>query len=137
MKSEQGSINLLSIIFVAIIISTITIAVNISYLLVQKQKLQHLLDQTALLAIQEIDLPSYYELGLSSELKIDRNSAKATGQNFVTANSTFADEISLTIDFDKNEILIMGEVFVGLPLAPELIKVPIRASAGAQMFVGF
>lgn len=137
MNSQQGSLNLLSIIFLTIIISTILIAVNIGFLITQKQNLQNLVDQAALAAVQEIDLVAYYERGLTSSLALDKTKARATAQGFVSKHSRFENEIGLEISFNQSEILITGEVVVTLPLAPNLLQVPIRASAGARLVVGF
>lgn len=137
MNSQQGSLNLLSIIFLTIIISTILIAVNIGFLITQKQNLQNLVDQAALAAVQEIDLVAYYERGLTPSLALDKTKARATAQGFVSKHSRFENEIGLEISFNQSEILITGEVVVTLPLAPNLLQVPIRASAGARLVVGF
>lgn len=137
MRSQQGNLNLLTVIFLAIIISTVFIAVNINFLITQKQNLQNLIDQTALAAVQEIDLLTYYEKGLTADLALDKIKARATAQSFVSENSNFEKEIGLEVDFNQSEILITGVVEVALPLAPNQIRVPIRASAGARMVVGF
>lgn len=137
MNTQAGSINLLSIIFLAILFSSITIAVNINFLMMQRQNLQQLIDQTALAAVQEIDLVQYYESGLSENLLIDKAKAEDTAKNFITKNSSFNPSIDLTIIFNENELVVIGQVPVSLPLAPELIQVPIRASAGARLVVGF
>lgn len=137
MKSQAGSINLISVIFITIIIATLTIAVNINFLITQKQKLQSLIDQTALVAVQEIDLASYYQLGLSEPLVIDQKQAQDKAKKFIEKNSNFENEIDLMFDITRSEIVIIGEVLAPLPLAPELIQIPISASAGARMVVGF
>lgn len=137
MKSQAGSINLISVIFITIIIATLTIAVNINFLITQKQKLQSLIDQTALFAVQEIDLASYYQLGLSEPLVIDQKQAQDKAKKFIEKNSNFENEIDLMFDITRSEIVIIGEVLAPLPLAPELIQIPISASAGARMVVGF
>lgn len=137
MKSQAGSINLISVIFITIIIATLTIAVNINFLITQKQKLQSLIDQTALVAVQEIDLASYYQLGLSEPLVIDQKQAQDKAKKFIEKNSNFENEIDLMFDITRSEIVITGEVLAPLPLAPELIQIPISASAGARMVVGF
>lgn len=137
MKSQAGSINLISVIFITIIIATLTIAVNINFLITQKQKLQSLIDQTALFAVQEIDLASYYQLGLSEPLVIDQKRAQDKAKKFIEKNSNFENEIDLMFDITRSEIVIIGEVLAPLPLAPELIQIPISASAGARMVVGF
>lgn len=137
MKSQAGSINLISVIFITIIIATLTIAVNINFLINQKQKLQSLIDQTALVAVQEIDLASYYQLGLSEPLVIDQKQAQDKAKKFIEKNSNFENEIDLMFDITRSEIVIIGEVLAPLPLAPELIQIPISASAGARMVVGF
>lgn len=137
MKSQAGSINLISVIFITIIIATLTIAVNINFLITQKQKLQSLIDQTALVAVQEIDLASYYQLGLSEPLVIDQKRAQDKAKKFIEKNSNFENEIDLMFDITRSEIVIIGEVLAPLPLAPELIQIPISASAGARMVVGF
>lgn len=137
MNTQAGSVNLLSIIFLAILFSSITIAVNINFLMMQRQNLQQLIDQTALAAVQEIDLVQYYESGLSENLLIDKAKAEDTAKNFITKNSSFNPSIDLTIIFNENELVVIGQVPVSLPLAPELIQVPISASAGARLVVGF
>ena len=137
MKSQAGSINLISVIFITIIIATLTIAVNINFLIAQKQKLQSLIDQTALVAVQEIDLASYYQVGLSEPLAIDQKQAQDKAKEFIEKNSNFENEIDLMFDITRSEIVITGEVLAPLPLAPELIQIPISASAGARMVVGF
>ena len=137
MKSQAGSINLISVIFITIIIATLTIAVNINFLITQKQKLQSLIDQSALVAVQEIDLASYYQLGLSEPLVIDQKQAQDKAKKFIEKNSNFENEIDLMFDITRSEIVITGEVLAPLPLAPELIQIPISASAGARMVVGF
>ncbi len=137
MKSQAGSINLISVIFITIIIATLTIAVNINFLITQKQKLQSLIDQTALVVVQEIDLASYYQLGLSEPLAIDQKQAQNTAKKFIEKNSNFENKIDLKFDFTRSEVVITGEVLAPLPLAPELIQIPISASAGARMVVGF
>ena len=137
MKSQAGSINLISVIFITIIIATLTIAVNINFLITQKQKLQSLIDQTALVAVQEIDLASYYQLGLSEPLVIDQKQAQDKAKEFIEKNSNFENEIDLMFDITRSEIVIIGEVLAPLPLAPELIQIPLSASAGARMVVGF
>lgn len=137
MKSQAGSINLISVIFITIIIATLTIAVNINFLITQKQKLQSLIDQTALVAVQEIDLASYYQLGLSEPLVIDQKQAQDKAKKFIEKNSNFENEIDLKFDITRSEVVITGEVLAPLPLAPELIQIPISASAGARMVVGF
>lgn len=137
MNTQAGSINLLSIIFLAILFSSITIAVNINFLMMQRQNLQQLIDQTALAAVQEIDLVQYYESGLSENLLIDKAKAEDTAKDFINKNSSFNPSIDLTIIFNENELVVIGQVPVSLPLAPELIQVPIRASAGARLVVGF
>ena len=137
MKSQAGSINLISAIFITIIIATLTIAVNINFLITQKQKLQSLIDQTALVAVQEIDLASYYQVGLSEPLAIDQKQAQDKAKKFIEKNSNFENEIDLMFDITRSEIVITGEVLAPLPLAPELIQIPISASAGARMVVGF
>ncbi len=137
MNTQEGSINLLSIIFLSIIFSTITVAVNINFLTSQRQNLQQLIDQAALAAVQEIDLPSYYESGLTKNLMLDKAKAKNTARDFIDKNSSFQQSIDLKVTFNENELFITGELPVSLPLAPELIQVPIRASAGARLVVGF
>lgn len=137
MKSQAGSINLISVIFITIIIATLTIAVNINFLITQKQKLQSLIDQTALVAVQEIDLASYYQAGLSEPLAIDQKQAQDKAKKFIEKNSNFENEVDLKFDITRSEIVITGEVLAPLPLAPELIQIPISASAGARMVVGF
>ena len=137
MNTQEGSINLLSIIFLSIIFASITVAVNINFLTSQRQNLQQLIDQAALAAVQEIDLPSYYESGLTKNLMLDKAKAKNTARDFIYKNSSFQQSIDLKVTFNENELLITGELPVSLPLAPELIQVPIRASAGARLVVGF
>jgi CHASE1-domain containing sensor protein len=137
MNTQEGSINLLSIIFLSIIFASITVAVNINFLTSQRQNLQQLIDQAALAAVQEIDLPSYYESGLTKNLMLDKAKAKNTARDFIDKNSSFQQSIDLKVTFNENELFITGELPVSLPLAPELIKVPIRASAGARLVVGF
>ncbi len=137
MNTQEGSINLLSIIFLSIIFASITVAVNINFLTSQRQNLQQLIDQAALAAVQEIDLPSYYESGLTKNLMLDKAKAKNTARDFIDKNSSFQQSIDLKVTFNENELLITGELPVSLPLAPELIQVPIRASAGARLVVGF
>ena len=101
------------------------------------KKLQSLIDQTALVAVQEIDLASYYQLGLSEPLVIDQKQAQDKAKKFIEKNSNFENEIDLMFDITRSEIVIIGEVLAPLPLAPELIQIPISASAGARMVVGF
>ena len=137
MNTQEGSINLLSIIFLSIIFASITVAVNINFLTSQRQNLQQLIDQAALAAVQEIDLPSYYESGLTKNLMLDKAKAKKTARDFIDKNSSFQQSIDLKVTFTENELFITGELPVSLPLAPELIQVPIRASAGARLVVGF
>lgn len=137
MNTQEGSINLLSIIFLSIIFASITVAVNINFLISQRQNLQQLIDQAALAAVQEIDLSSYYESGLAKNLMLDKAKAKNTARDFIDKNSSLQQSIDLKVTFNENELLITGEVPVSLPLAPELIQVPIRASAGARLVVGF
>ncbi len=137
MNTQEGSINLLSIIFLSIIFASITVAVNINFLTSQRQNLQQLIDQAALAAVQEIDLPSYYESGLTKNLMLDKAKAKNTARDFIDKNSSFQQSIDLKVTFNENELFITGELPVSLPLAPELIQVPIRASAGARLVVGF
>ncbi len=137
MNTQEGSINLLSIIFLSIIFASITVAVNINFLTSQRQNLQQLIDQAALAAVQEIDLPSYYESGLTKNLMLDKAKAKNTARDFIDKNSSFRQSIDLKVTFNENEIFITGGLPVSLPLAPELIQVPIRASAGARLVVGF
>ena len=137
MNTQEGSINLLSIIFLSIIFASITVAVNINFLTSQRQNLQQLIDQAALAAVQEIDLSSYYESGLTKNLMLDKAKAKNTARDFIDKNSSFQQSIDLKVTFNENELFITGELPVSLPLAPELIQVPIRASAGARLVVGF
>ncbi|MFM1864440.1 MAG: hypothetical protein RL677_220 [Actinomycetota bacterium] len=137
MNTQEGSINLLSIIFLSIIFASITVAVNINFLTSQRQNLQQLIDQAALAAVQEIDLPSYYESGLTKNLMLDKAKAKNTARDFIDKNSSFQQSIDLKVTFNENELFITGELPVSLPLAPELIQVPIRASAGARLVAGF
>ena len=137
MNTQEGSINLLSIIFLSIIFASITVAVNINFLTSQRQNLQQLIDQAALAAVQEIDLPSYYESGLTKNLTLDKTKAKNTARDFIDKNSSFQQAIDLKVTFNENELFISGELPISLPLAPELIQVPIRASAGARLVVGF
>ncbi|MGA0884169.1 MAG: Tad domain-containing protein [Candidatus Nanopelagicales bacterium] len=137
MNTQEGSINLLSIIFLSIIFASITVAVNINFLTSQRQNLQQLIDQAALAAVQEIDLPSYYESGLTKNLMLDKAKAKKMARDFIDKNSSFQQSIDLKVTFTENELFITGELPVSLPLAPELIQVPIRASAGARLVVGF
>ena len=137
MNTQEGSINLLSIIFLSIIFASITVAVNINFLTSQRQNLQQLIDQAALAAVQEIDLPSYYESGLTKNLMLDKAKAKNTAREFIDKNSSFQQSIDLKVTFNENELFISGELPISLPLAPALIQVPIRASAGARLVVGF
>ncbi len=137
MNTQEGSINLLSIIFLSIIFASITVAVNINFLTSQRQNLQQLIDQAALAAVQEIDLSSYYESGLTKNLMLDKAKAKNTARDFIDKNSSFQQSIDLKVTFNENELFITGELPVSLPLAPELIQVPIRASAGARLVAGF
>ncbi|MGA1082462.1 MAG: pilus assembly protein TadG-related protein [Candidatus Nanopelagicales bacterium] len=137
MNTQEGSINLLTIIFLSIIFASITVAVNINFLTSQRQNLQQLIDQAALAAVQEIDLPSYYESGLTKNLMLDKAKAKKMARDFIDKNSSFQQSIDLKVTFTENELFITGELPVSLPLAPELIQVPIRASAGARLVVGF
>ncbi|MGA0798605.1 MAG: pilus assembly protein TadG-related protein [Candidatus Nanopelagicales bacterium] len=137
MNTQKGSINLLTIIFLSIIFASITVAVNINFLTSQRQNLQQLIDQAALAAVQEVDLPSYYESGLTKNLMLDKAKAKKTARDFIDKNSSFQQSIDLKVTFTENELFITGELPVSLPLAPELIQVPIRASAGARLVVGF
>ncbi|MGA1678423.1 MAG: ATPase, T2SS/T4P/T4SS family [Candidatus Nanopelagicales bacterium] len=137
LNTQEGSINLSTNIFLSIIFASITVAVNINFLTSQRQNLQQLIDQAALAAVQEIDLPSYYESGLTKNLMLDKAKAKKMARDFIDKNSSFQQSIDLKVTFTENELFITGELPVSLPLAPELIQVPIRASAGARLVVGF
>ncbi len=102
MNTQEGSINLLSIIFLSIISASITVAVNINFLTSQRQNLQQLIDQAALAAVQEIDLPSYYESGLTKNLMLDKAKAKITARDFIDKNSSFQQSIDLKVTFNEN-----------------------------------
>lgn len=137
MKDQKGSVSLIVIIFITIIIATITVSTNVSFLFSQKQNLQELIDQAALAGVQEIDLAAYYQNGLTQELKLDKTKATIKVQDFITKNSKFEDEISLKIIFNQSEISVSGEVLISPPLASNLVKFPVRASASARFVVGF
>ncbi|MGA0986490.1 MAG: hypothetical protein ACO3TD_06210, partial [Candidatus Nanopelagicales bacterium] len=79
----------------------------------------------------------YYESGLTRNLMLDKAKAKIMARDFIGKNSSFQQSIDLKVTFTENELFITGELPVSLPLAPELIQVPIRASAGARLVVGF
>lgn len=137
MKNQNGSINLITVIFLAIIISTVLVSVNITYLYIQRQNLQDLIDQTALLAAQEIDLDSYYQKGLSNSLQLDKPKAEAAAKKYLVENSKFDEAVKLDFDYPASQIQINAEVLITPPFALGVIRIPVRASAGAQMVVGF
>lgn len=137
MKNQNGSVSLIVIIFTTIIIATITVSTNIGFLFLQKQNLQELIDQAALSGVQEIDLTSYYQNGLTKELKLDKSEATLKVQEFILRNSKFEDEVRSKIVFSQGEISVNGEVSISPPLVANLVKFPIRASASARFVVGF
>lgn len=137
MNNQNGSVSLIVIIFITIIISTITVSTNMSFIFSQKRNLQELIDQAALAGVQEIDQSAYYQTGLAEEIQIDRVKATIEVQEFISKNSNFDDEIILNLRFNQSEISVSGEVLISPPLASNLVKFPVRASASARFVVGF
>lgn len=137
MNNQNGSVSLIVIIFITIIISTITVSTNVSFIFSQKRNLQELIDQAALAGVQEIDQSAYYQTGLVEEILIDRVKATIEVQEFISKNSNFDDEIILNLRFNQSEISVSGEVLISPPLASNLVKFPVRASASARFVVGF
>lgn len=137
MNNQNGSVSLIVIIFITIIISTITVSTNVSFIFSQKRNLQELIDQAALAGVQEIDQSAYYQTGLAEEMQIDRVKATIEVQEFISKNSNFDDEIILNLRFNQSEISVSGEVLISPPLASNLVKFPVRASASARFVVGF
>lgn len=137
MNNQNGSVSLIVIIFITIIISTITVSTNVSFIFSQKRNLQELIDQAALAGVQEIDQSAYYQTGLAEEIQIDRVKATIEVQEFISKNSNFDDEITLHLRFNQSEISVSGEVLISPPLASNLVKFPVRASASARFVVGF
>ncbi len=137
MNNQNGSVSLIVIIFITIIISTITVSTNVSFIFSQKRNLQELIDQAALAGVQEIDQSAYYQTGLAEEIQIDRVKATIEVQEFISKNSNFDDEIILNLRFNQSEISVSGEVLISPPLASNLVKFPVRASASARFVVGF
>lgn len=137
MNNQNGSVSLIVIIFITIIISTITVSTNVSFIFSQKRNLQELIDQAALAGVQEIDQSAYYQTGLAEEIQIDKVKATIEVQEFISKNSNFDDEIILNLRFNQSEISVSGEVLISPPLASNLVKFPVRASASARFVVGF
>lgn len=137
MNNQNGSVSLIVIIFITIIISTITVSTNVSFIFSQKRNLQELIDQAALAGVQEIDQSAYYQTGLAQEIQIDKVKATIEVQEFISKNSNFDDEIILNLRFNQSEISVSGEVLISPPLASNLVKFPVRASASARFVVGF
>lgn len=137
MNNQKGSVSLIVIIFITIIISTITVSTNVSFIFSQKRNLQELIDQAALAGVQEIDQSAYYQTGLAQEIQIDKVKATIEVQEFISKNSNFDDEITLHLRFNQSEISVSGEVLISPPLASNLVKIPVRASASARFVVGF
>jgi Flp pilus assembly protein TadG len=137
LKSQSGSINLIVVVFLAILISSLTMAVNIGYLLSQRGNLQKLVDQAALAATQEIELAAYYQNGLSKPIKLDLEKSQKVALNFIEKNSKFSNRVSTEVTVIANEISLNSQVQIELPLAPAIINFPVRASASAQLIPGF
>lgn len=137
MNNQNGSVSLIVIIFIAIIISTITVSTNVSFIFSQKRNLQELIDQAALAGVQEIDQSAYYQTGLAEEIQIDKVKATIEVQEFISKNSNFDDEIIFNLRFNQSEISVSGEVLISPPLASNLVKFPVRARASARFVVGF
>jgi len=137
LNNQKGSVSLIVIIFITIIISTITVSTNVSFIFSQKRNLQELIDQAALAGVQQIDQSAYYQTGLAEEIQIDKVKATIEVQEFISKNSNFDDEIILNLRFNQSEISISGEVLISPPLASNLVKFPVRASASARFVVGF
>lgn len=137
MKGDKGSVNLMVVVFLAILISSLTVAINIGFLTLQKSNLQKVTDQAALTAVQEIDLAAYYQTGLTRELALNRSNSERVAREFIKLNSQFQNKIDTEVLFQGGEITLNNEVLVNLPIAPKQIAVVIRASASARLVVGF
>jgi Flp pilus assembly protein TadG len=137
MRCDKGSVNLMVIVFLAILISSLTVAINIGFLTLQKSNLQKVTDQAALAAVQEIDLAAYYQNGLTQELALNRINSERAAREFIKLNSRFQNKIDSEVLFRGGEITLNNEVLVNLPIAPQQIAVVIRASASARLVVGF
>jgi uncharacterized membrane protein len=137
MKNESGTVNLMILVFLAIVISSLTVAINIGFLTLQKTNLQKITDQAALAAVQEIDLASYYKFGVTQELTLNRVNSEKSARAFIALNSKFQNKINTEVIVKSSEITLNNEVLVNLPIAPKQIYIPIRASASARLVAGF
>lgn len=109
--------------------------VNISSIYFQKQKLQSIADQAALMGTNHIELNSYYRNSLLSVLNLDEISVKSEVNRHIFESFEFSDISKLNISVKNNEVLVDILLNHDLPFGFPFKSVSINATSSAKLMV--
>ena len=135
-RDERGSVLVLGAGLVVVCILAITMLVDASTALLQRQRLRAFADGAALAGAQAIDVSAYYAEGASSSTRLDRTRVEDVARRHLDrAVAGYAiDEFFVErIWSDGRQVVVSIRAPLRLPFLDDLFSADIRVESSAQL----
>lgn len=128
MKRNQGSVLLIIVGFIAILVSTFLLMINISHLIYEKQKFQNKIDQVSIFATNLIDLNHYYSNSILEGIKLDELQINQEVKRLLDEDNTLS-SLKTEVDFDQLNIEASKNVKLPFLFGIDFIEIFVKSSA--------